>query len=99
MGAERAESTYQQQRQKWQDDSFNFPQADAERRRDFFYSQQSTSSRRWDSFADRGPKKSSKNSTKGGNQGQSKSDDYTPKNIVNESDHYSVLGVSSAASE
>jgi len=97
--AERAESTYQQQRQKWQDDSFNFPQADAQRRRDFFYSQQSTSSRRWDSFADRGPKKSSKNSTKGGNQGQSKSDDYTPKNIVNESDHYSVLGVSSAASE
>jgi tetratricopeptide (TPR) repeat protein len=53
----RAEAAYRKEKERRQKEAFNkSQQGEAERRRDHFYSQQS---RRWDSFTDRGPKKSS----------------------------------------
>jgi tetratricopeptide (TPR) repeat protein len=60
----RAEAKHRQQKEKWQSETFNNAyQGEAQRRRDFFYSQK-TSSRRWDSFTDRKPKRFSKTSPK-----------------------------------
>jgi DnaJ-domain-containing protein 1 len=106
----RAEAAYRQQRQKWQSEpSNNSQQGDAQRRRDYFYSQKSTSSRRWDSFDDRGPKRSSKPSSKGPSQEQNSSNKKSPKkeqnssnakkSPKNEDDHYSVLQLQSTATE
>lgn len=107
----RAEKAYRQQKEKWQNETFNNSwQGDAQARRDYFYSQQ-TSSRRWDSFADRGPKRSSKTSSKkasGENDRESKNKsknktsgepEKSPRTFASNDDHYSVLQISKHASD
>jgi tetratricopeptide (TPR) repeat protein len=101
--AARAEANYREQRQnKWQKDAQNASadQGDAHRRRDFFYSQK-TNSRRWDSFTDRGPKRSSKTNAKSGyGAEQSKPKSKTPpKNSSNPDCHYNVLQIKNGATE
>ena len=60
-----ADANYRRQKQQWQSNAskknHSHQQAEAQRRRDYFYSQKSSNSRRWDSFANRGPKASSSN--------------------------------------
>ena len=97
----RSDAAYRKQQQQWQNDSFNNAQrGDAQRRRDFFYSQKSNS-RRWDSFTDRGPKESSKTSSKepSREQNNSKNDKSPKSSIVNDNDHYSVLRVERNATD
>jgi tetratricopeptide (TPR) repeat protein len=112
--AARADAEYRQQKQEWQNaTSKNSQQEDAQRRRDYFYSQKSTSSRRWDSFADRGPKRSSKPSSSKGSSGEKskpssskgtsgekkKSPKKSPRSRAAESCHYTVLKIQTNASD
>ena len=108
----RAEKAYRQQKEKWQNETFNNSwQGDAQARRDYFYSQQ-TSSRRWDSFTDRGPKRSSKTSPKktsdGDRESKSKSKsksktsgepEKSPRTFASNDDHYSVLQINKHATD
>jgi tetratricopeptide (TPR) repeat protein len=101
--AARAEANYREQRQnKWQKDAQNAStdQGDAQRRRDYFYSQK-TNSRRWDSFTDRGPKRSTKTNAKsayGAEQSKPRSKTL-PKNSSNPDCHYNVLEIKNGATE
>lgn len=108
----RAEAAYRKEKERRQKDTFNnSQQGEAQRRRDYFYSQQ-RDSRRWDSFAERGPKKSStkpgskgspqskkKDSSKSSRQRSNKSREKSGTSIANTGDHYSVLGVQRNATE
>jgi tetratricopeptide (TPR) repeat protein len=95
--AARAEANYCQQRQnKWQKDAqkASSDQGDAERRRDYFYSQK-TNSRRWDSFTDRGPKRSGNTNPQSGYGAEKSKPKGKPpsKNSSNPDCHYNVLGI------
>jgi curved DNA-binding protein CbpA len=96
--AARSEAAYRQQRESRRSAN-DSQQAEAQRRRDYFYSQK-TSSRRWDSFADRGPKKSGKTNSKGvPPRDESSSNKKSPKNSINSDDHYTVLQLKSSAND
>jgi tetratricopeptide (TPR) repeat protein len=102
----RAEAAYRKEKERRQKETFdNAQQGEAQRRRDYFYSQQ-RSSRRWDSFTDRGPKRSSskprsktnshsqkKESSSSSRQQSNKPREQSNTSISNNGDHYSVLGV------
>eukprot|EP00980_Cylindrotheca_fusiformis_P006481 scaffold1377_cov126-Cylindrotheca_fusiformis.AAC.26 len=108
----RAEAAYRREKERRQKEAFrNTQQGEAQRRRDYFYSQQ-RDSRRWDSFADRGPKRSKskprskKNfqseqtgSGKSSRQDDNKSREQSTTSIANNGDHYSALGVKRNATE
>ena len=103
----RAEQAYRQQKEKWQNDTFNSTRSDAQSRRDYFYSQ-STGSRRWDSFTDRGPKRSSKTNSKKksadykestSKQKSSQEQEKGPASFSSDDNHYSVLQVDRNATE
>jgi len=97
--AAKADAAYRQQRQKWQSKSSNGSQGDAYRRRDYFYSQKNTGSRRWDSFADRKPKKTGK--TTSGNSSRDKNEMKSPNNgnHLKSDCHYTVLQLERNATE
>ncbi len=84
--ATRAQAHYRQQHQKWQNERFASKAEDTKSRRDYFYSQHS-SSRRWDSFADREPKHSKKDNGRG-DEGKKSS-----KITSDEKNHYKVLDI------
>lgn len=114
----RREESWKAQNEKFQQNMFNNGRsADPGRFREYF-SSQSDGSRRWDSFSNRGPKRShskprpktssqdndpnrysykESNSSSSGSDGNNK-DSRTMK-FTNNSDHYSVLGVSRNATE
>ena len=95
--AERAEAHYSQQRQRWQEEKWSSQAGgDANSRREYYYSQH-FSSRRWDSFADRGPKRSTKNN--GHAAPPPAQERKSPRSFVNEKNHYKVLGINSDASD
>eukprot|EP00934_Nitzschia_sp_Nitz4_P001247 Nitzschia sp. Nitz4//scaffold177_size45885//5509//9573//NITZ4_007202-RA/size45885-processed-gene-0.46-mRNA-1//-1//CDS//3329539046//1247//frame0 len=94
---------YREQKQRWQSERFNPSQSSAESRRDYFYSQQGSSARRWDSFADRGPKRNTGNNGNGAKKSNTSSNSQSgpaaPVNVTNEKDHYKALGVANNANE
>jgi tetratricopeptide (TPR) repeat protein len=110
QAAERSRAAYEQQRAQWQSDRFNSSytarNTDAQRRREYFQSHQSAS-RRWDSFADRGPNSSRSAKTnprpENVNASQSQSERTTktvrsPKEYAENDSHYDVLQISINAS-
>lgn len=93
--AAKAETRYRQQRERWQNEKFNKEQAgDAQSRRDYFYSQQSSSSRRWDSFANRGPTRSAKNNSKNSPKQEKQK---SPGSMASEKCHYKALEIAKDA--
>jgi tetratricopeptide (TPR) repeat protein len=95
--AAREQARHRQQRERWENDRFASQAGDAKSRRDYFYSQQSSSSRRWDSSTDRGSTRSTKNNVPNASAGEPKK---SPKcTTPSEKNHYKVLDVRSDASD
>ena len=90
-----AEAAYRQQREKWRNESSNANNGDAYRRRDFFYK---SGSRRWDSFADRKPKRAGKSSPKP-DSGNKKTAPEANGHLTEGDCHYAVLQLKSNATE
>ena len=103
----RAERCHQQQQRNHSQDYFSNSsrQGDAQRRRDYFYSSKSHGSRRWDSFTDRGQKRSSRSNFKAARGEEKKSskaytaDSHGVATGTGGIDHYRALNVQPTATD
>lgn len=101
--AARAEAHYRQQRQRWQNERFN-QGGDTRSRRDYFYSQQSSSSRRWGTFDENRSgndrhNPSSNDASRTDGAGHGSSGPMSPRSLKGEKNHYKVLGLPSGAND